>query len=66
MLDAIAKGASVVEIKKVRSKISDDNLHIELDVFFPKLVTEADFKGRSVFNSQKVKSGGHGKVTLCK
>lgn len=62
----MAYGVSNFQIKGVRSKISDESLRVDLDVFFPKLITEADFKGRSTFNEMKVKSEGHVKVNICK
>lgn len=65
MKEAVSQGASNVQIKNVRSKVNDQSLRLEMDVFFPKLITEADFKGRSTFNQVKVKSEGHAKVHIC-
>uniref|UniRef100_A0A336M562 CSON011977 protein n=1 Tax=Culicoides sonorensis TaxID=179676 RepID=A0A336M562_CULSO len=64
MRNAIAHGASKGQVKNIRSKVNDQNLHFEMDVYFPKLLTEADFKGRSVFNDVKVKSDGHVKLVI--
>uniref|UniRef100_A0A336MIK3 CSON001100 protein n=1 Tax=Culicoides sonorensis TaxID=179676 RepID=A0A336MIK3_CULSO len=64
MKDTAIAGISKTEIINVRSKVNSQKLYIEMDVRFPKIFIEADYKGRGGYNEFKVNSAGHAKMTL--
>lgn len=66
MKDTTVAGISKTHIVNVRSKINSQKLYIELDVRFPKIFIEADYKGRGGYNEFKVNSAGHAKISLSK
>lgn len=66
MKDTSISGVSKTEIVNVRSKINSQKLYIELDVRFPKILVDADYKGRGGYNEFKVNSAGHAKLYLSK
>lgn len=66
MKDTVIKGISKTEIRNVRTKINDQKLFMELDVRFPKIILEGDYKGRGGYNEFKVNSAGHAKIRIGK
>ncbi|XP_058818965.1 putative beta-carotene-binding protein [Topomyia yanbarensis] len=56
-------GMSKAQIRNVRAFADDDSFRMEVDVSFPKLITEGKFKGEGRFNSIKVASKGYFNVT---
>lgn len=56
-------GMSGAEVKEVRSNLTDTSLDLDLDVRFPKVFMEGNYKGEGRFNEYKVKSRGFFNVT---
>ncbi|XP_055637247.1 putative beta-carotene-binding protein [Toxorhynchites rutilus septentrionalis] len=56
-------GMSRALIRDVRATAEDDAFRMEVDVNFPKLITEGKFKGEGRFNSIKVTSKGYFNIT---
>lgn len=56
-------GLSRAQIQNVRAAADDDSFAMEVDVQFPKLITEGKYKGEGRFNAIKVVSKGYFNVT---
>ncbi|XP_058447268.1 putative beta-carotene-binding protein [Malaya genurostris] len=56
-------GMSLAQVQDVRVNADDDSLRMEVDISFPKLVTEGKFKGEGSFNTIKVVSKGFFNIT---
>ncbi|XP_065084300.1 putative beta-carotene-binding protein [Ochlerotatus camptorhynchus] len=56
-------GLSRAKIQNVRATAEDDSFAMEVDVQFPKLITEGKYKGEGRFNAIKVVSKGYFNVT---
>lgn len=59
-------GMSGAEVQDVRSNLTENSLDLELDVRFPKVFMEGNYKGEGRFNEYKVKSRGFFNVTYSK
>lgn len=60
------RGFSTMKIRKTRSKVSEKALHLEIDVFIPKLGITGVYKADGNFNQIKVKAKGRANITVCK
>ncbi|XP_055598035.1 putative beta-carotene-binding protein [Uranotaenia lowii] len=56
-------GLSRAQIRDVRATADDNSLQMEVDVLFPKVVSEGKYKGEGRFNAIKVVSKGYFNVT---
>ncbi|XP_053691825.1 putative beta-carotene-binding protein [Sabethes cyaneus] len=61
--NAKSYGLSKAQIRDVRATADDDSFQMEVDVYFPKLITEGKFKGEGRFNAIKVVSKGYFNIT---
>lgn len=59
-------GMSKAEIKDVRTKIDDNGMYTEIDVFIPHLFSEGLYKASGKFNSFKINSKGFFNMTFSK
>lgn len=59
-------GMSGAEVKEVRSNLTETTLDLDLDVRFPKVYMEGNYKGSGRFNEYNVKSKGFFNVTYSK
>ncbi|XP_063701612.1 uncharacterized protein LOC134831736 [Culicoides brevitarsis] len=62
--DIYVSGVSKTKVLGFRSKINSQKSYMELDVRFPKIFIEADYKGRGGYNEFQVNSFGHAKITI--
>nr|XP_029724927.1 putative beta-carotene-binding protein [Aedes albopictus]XP_029724969.1 putative beta-carotene-binding protein [Aedes albopictus] len=56
-------GMSRAQIRDVRAAAGDDTFNMEVDVYFPKVITEGKYKGEGRFNAIKLVSKGYFNVT---
>lgn len=56
-------GLSRAQIRDVRASADDGSFRMEVDVYFPKVVTEGKYKGEGRFNAIKLVSKGYFNVT---
>lgn len=54
------------QIRDVRATADDDTFQLEVDVRFPKLISEGKFKGEGRFNAIKIVSKGFFNITFSK
>jgi len=57
-------GISKTEIKDVRTKIDDNGLYAEIDVFVPRILAEGLYKSNGKFNSFKINAKGSYDITI--
>lgn len=58
------RGMSKAQIKDVRTKITDDGMYTEIDVFIPRVYAEGLYKANGKFNSYKINSKGTFNMTF--
>lgn len=58
-------GMSAAQIKDVRSNITENDMSLEIDVRFPKILMEGNYKGQGQLRDYRVKSKGFFNVTYC-
>lgn len=66
MRNATTRGLTSGQIKSVRSRVSDSRMSMEIEVYFPQIVTEAHYKGQGKINELRVTSKGFVNVTYSK
>lgn len=59
-------GFSTITVKDVRSDLTDESLDIEVDVAFPKIDMEGNFKGQGSFNTFVLKTKGYFNMSMSK
>lgn len=59
-------GFSTITVKDVRSELTDETLDIEVDVAFPKIDMEGNFKGQGSFNTFVLKTKGYFNMSMSK
>jgi len=57
-------GMSKAEIKDVRTKITEDGMYTEIDVFMPRIYAEGLYKASGRFNTYKINSKGTFNITF--
>lgn len=57
-------GMTRAQIRDVRATADDDTFQLEVDVRFPKLISEGKFKGEGRFNAIKIVSKGFFNITF--
>lgn len=66
MRNASTKGLTTAQVRKVQSSVSDSRLSMEVEVYFPQILTEAHYKGQGKINELRVVSKGFVNVTHSK
>uniref|UniRef100_A0A336LBX9 CSON007790 protein n=1 Tax=Culicoides sonorensis TaxID=179676 RepID=A0A336LBX9_CULSO len=64
--NSLSKGVSKGQVRNVKSKITKDNFGVILDVAFPFLGGEGNYKGETRLNQIKVQSKGYFKLDVFK
>lgn len=57
-------GMSKAQIKDVRTKIDDNGMYTEIDVFIPRIYAEGLYKATGKFNSFKINAKGAFNITF--
>ena len=59
-------GMARAQIRDVRSEITDTEMDLEVDVFFPRIFMEGTYKGEGRFNSLLLNSKGIYNISMSK
>lgn len=64
--NASTYGMSETKVRGVKSKVTDQDLNLDISIYHPHITLESDYQGEGKFNDFHVNSGGYVNVTMSK